>query len=177
MKLRRHVSSAVLVMLLLSVKTALPQGSQSTNPAEVVKSFYKFHFSRSMNFTKQNVLRSRRWLAPELYKLLLNEFRREDEYRRSHPNESFVPYMEGDPFTQSQQYPTTFRVVKSVVCGNKANVEIVFLWSAKSSRGRDERNVEIQLTKHNGKWLINNVIDKDSGADLLADLKRENYLP
>ena len=177
MKLHRYVSSAVLVMLLLPVETALPQGAQSANPREVVKSFYRFHFSRSMDFTKQNILRRQRWLAPQLYKLLQNEFHREDEYSRSHPNESFVPYMEGDPFTQSQQYPTTFRVDKSVVCGNKANVEIVFLWSAKSSRGRDERNVEIQLTKHNGKWLINNVIDKDSGADLLADLKREKYLP
>jgi len=111
-----------------------------------------------------------------LYKLLLNEFVREKEYSRTHPNESFVPYMEGDPFTQSQEYPTSFRIGKALVTGNKADVKIIFLWDEKSSRGRDERNVQIDLVKQNGKWLIDNIIDMDNHSNLLKDLKREKYL-
>jgi hypothetical protein len=122
-------------------------------------------------------MRRKQWLSPVLYRLLLNEFAREKEYSRSHPGESFVPYMEGDPFTSSQEFATSFRIGNSLLTQNKADVKIIFLWNTKSSRGRDQRNVQIELIKQNGNWLIDNVIDTDNGSNLVTDLKREKYLP
>ena len=174
--MNRYLLAGAVVMLFVPVQTALPQLSKPSAPGAAVSSFYQFHLAHDMSFTRHNVLRRQRWLSPALYKLLLNEFVREKEYSRIHPNESFVPYMEGDPFTQSQEYPTSFRIGKSLVTGNQAVVKTVFLWDEKSSRGRDERNVQIDLVKENGKWLIDNIIDVDNRSNLLKDLKREKYL-
>ena len=83
----------------------------------------------------------------------------------------------GDPFTDSQEHPTSFRIGRSVVVGDKANVSVLLRWSARSSWGRDERNLEIQLVRVRGMWLINNIVNKDDGDDLVVHLKREKYLP
>ena len=176
MTMRRHFLIVTVAMLLMPID-GVPQVPRSAHPTGVVRSFYRFHLARDMNFTRRNVMRRKQWLSPALYRLLLNEFVREKEYGRSHPDESFVSYMEGDPFTSSQEFPTSFRIGNSLLTQNKADVKIIFLWSARSSRGRDQRNVQIELIKRNGRWLIDNVIDTDNGGNLVADLKREKYLP
>ena len=176
MTIHRHSLIVAVAMLLMPIE-GVPQVSRSADPTGVVRSFYRFHLARDKNFTRGNVMRRKQWLSPALYRLLLNEFVREEEYNRSHPNESFVPYMEGDPFTSSQEFPTSFRIGNSLLTQNKADVKIIFLWSARSSRGRDQRNVQIELIKRSGSWLIDNVIDTDNGGNLVADLKREKYLP
>jgi len=140
-------------------------------------SFYRFHFSHDHNFLKHNVLRRRSWLTPTLFQLLMNEFRRDEEYAKAHPNYSYVPYMEGDPFTDSSEFPTSFRIGHPVVAGTHSTVKVVMLWSARSSRGRDQKNLEIQLSKVRGKWLIDDIVNKDDNDDLVVNLKREKYLP
>jgi len=129
-----------------------------------------------MNFTRQSVRLKRRWITPELYGLLLNEFKREGEYGKAHPKEDFVPYMEGDPFTDSQEYPTSFRVGKASVSDDSAKVTVTFLWGSKNSSSQDQRNTVIELVRNQGAWVIRNIVQAD-GRDLLTDLKREKYLP
>jgi Protein of unknown function (DUF3828) len=150
---------------------------RSVSPAQAVRSFYTFHFSHDMGFTKQNVARRRKWLTPTLFQLLMNEFRRDEQYAKGHPNETYVPYMEGDPFTDAQVHPTSFRVGRSEVARNNATVAVLMAWSAGSREGPDERNLRIQLLRIRGKWLIYNVVNRDDGDNLVADLKRTEYLP
>ena len=107
----------------------------------------------------------------------MNEFRREAEYARDHPKESFVPYMEGDPFTAASEFPTSFRVGSSFIREGNAIVHAVMLWGARSSRGRDQSELEVNLTKSNGRWLIDNIVNKTDDDDLVVNLKREKYLP
>jgi len=180
MRVNRYLLIGAIAMLLVPVGTVLPQRSASVDPAdpsEVVKSFYRFHLAHNMSFTRPNVVRRQAWLSSTLYKLLLNEFVRENQYSRSHPREEFVPYMEGDPFTESQEYPNSFRMGSSLVTGDKADVKVMLLWGTKGGKSGDQRNIEVKLVKQNGKWLIDNIIDVDNKVNLVTDLKREKYLP
>ena len=174
---RRSISTVAVMLALLPIHSAFSQLQTSATPEAVVQSFYRFHFSHNMDFSRQNVQRRRQWLSPQLLGLLINEFHREDEYARAHPKESFVPYMEGDPFTNSQEYPSSFRVGKTVVSDEKANVSVLLLWKGRGKEGGDKRNLDIQLVREGGKWVINNILNKDNGDDLVANLKREKYLP
>lgn len=177
MKPSRYFLILAFALFLLPIKTTLAQGAGTDAPGMVVYSFYKFHFSHSKSFTKRNVLTRQRWLTPDLFHLLMNEFVREDQYAKSHPKESFVPYMDGDPFTNSQEYPTSFRSGSPVVSENEATVPVTFLWDAARRGDGDQRNIEIQLLRQRGRWLINNIVNKAAGDDLMVNLKREKYLP
>jgi hypothetical protein len=189
MKSRRRVNSDVMflrssrqiaVMTLVTVLSAAGSSfaqHRNVSPSQAVRSFYRFHYSHDMGFAKHNVARRRRWLTQTLFQLLINEFRRDEQYAKGHPNEIYVPYMEGDPFTDSQVHPTSFRIGRSEVAGNKATVAVLMVWSAGSREGPDKRNLRIQLLRIRGKWLIDNVVNRDDGNDLVADLKRTEYLP
>jgi len=84
--------------------------------------------------------------------------------------------MEGDPFTGSQEYPTSFRVGESTVADDSAKVPVTFLWGSKNRKPQDQRKTVIELIKNNGAWVIRNIVQAD-GQDLLTDLRREKYLP
>ena len=107
----------------------------------------------------------------------MNEFRRDADYARAHPSETYVPYMEGDPFTNSSEFPSSFRLGGYAVSGDHARVKVLLLWNARTSRGTDQRNLEIQLVKVGGSWRINDIVDTDHNDDLVTVLKREKYLP
>jgi hypothetical protein len=189
-KSRRRVNSNVMFLLLLKPRSFLLPvllafvfvGSASSQtktgaPTQVVRSFYRYHFSHDHNFLKRNISRRRQWLSPVLFRLLMNEFRRDEEYASAHPGYSYVPYMEGDPFTDSSEFPTSFRIGHVKTTGSKSIVNVVLLWSARSSRGRDQKNLEIRLSKVRGKWLVDNIVNHDDRDDLVVTLNREQYLP
>jgi hypothetical protein len=171
--------SFVLALLLLAAlaEPARPQTQVAASPRVVVRSFYRFHFSRDHNFIERNLHFRRRWLTPTLFQLLANEFRRDREYAKAHPNESYVPYMEGDPFTNASEFPTAFRVGQTSMSGDRATVKVVLFWNARSSRGTDQRNVDILLANVRGNWRIDNIVDTDHNDDLVKVLKRDKYFP
>src|SRR5690349_2120103 len=115
LRLLRLCRFALPVLVVISfVDTASSQNRTASSPTQVVKSFYRFHFSHGYNFLKRNIRRRRGWLSPTLFQLLMNEFRRDEEYAKAHPGYSYVSYMNGDPFTNSQEFPNSFRVGRSI---------------------------------------------------------------
>ena len=159
------------VLLLLCVEA----GSAGQNPgpreaARTVRSFYTFHLARNKDFNLRNIRLRKRWLTPELYKLLLDELRHEAEARKAHPDEA--PYFEGDPLTDSQEYPDSFRVGNAEISGNLAKATVTLLWSARTSRGRDKRDIVVEVTKSGAGWLINDIIN-NQGSRLSDELKRK----
>ena len=149
--------------------SAIQKGSQREQALALVRSFYQFHLANKKDFTVRNIRQRKRWLAPELFGLLLGELKRESEESKAHPDEA--PYFEGDPFTNSQEYPDSFRVGKSEVNGELAKTTITLLWSARTSRGRDQREIVVEATRTGGTWLISDVINGD-GSRLTDELKR-----
>ncbi len=140
----------------------------ATDAARAAESFYRYHFARDRGFLRANIVARRRWLSPELYRLMLNELRREAAFRKAHPDE--VPFMTGDPFTDAQEYPDTFTVGRATVRGNRANVPVTFGWRDVAQK----QTLQVELLKHGGRWLIHDV-RREGSAGLLKLLRRPVY--
>ena len=163
----------IAIVLSLVVCTPAPARTASSQDAaaSAVRAFYTFHLSRNKNFTVRNVQLRKRFLTAELYGLLLKELKRQAAKSKAHPDEA--PDFEGDPLTDSQQYPDSFRVGKAEVSGDLAKVTVTLLWSARTSRGRDKRDIIVEMTKRGSGWLINDIVN-NQGSRLQDELKREH---
>ena len=148
-----------------SAQTARGNAKSSAAAAvKAVQSFYSFHLAHDMGFTRENIVRRRRWLTPELYRLLLDEYHREELLSAKHPDE--VVFMEGDPFTDTQEHPKTFRVGRAVSRGSWASVPVDFYLD-----GHVLRKARIELSRRGRVWLIHNIFTDDD-EDLLKLLRR-----
>ena len=129
-----------------------------------MQDFYRFHFAHGLGFDEQGVRRRQRWFTAELYKLLLAELRKPVA-------PDVVPYFNGDPFTDSQEYPTTFRVGRAAPAGARARVPVTLLWL---ERGRvlTRRTMHVELRRARTGWQIANFIAPDN-KDLLSELRRK----
>lgn len=128
-------------------------------PARTVEKFYAFHFAHDMAFTPDSVRAKADWLAPDLLSLCEKYFE-----RPSSPDE--VPPINGDPFTDSQEYPKRFRVGAARVSGEAAWVPVRF----DRPRGRP-RTVTAHLVRIAGRWRVWNVRWED-GSSLRELLER-----
>ena len=146
-----------------------PAQAQRDPAQAAVRSFYQFHLAHNKDFTVRNIRLRKRWLTPELFALLLGELKRESEESKAHPDEA--PYFEGDPFTDSQEYPDSFRIGKAEANGELAKVAVTLHWSARTSRGVDKRDIIVEATRAGGAWLISDVVSSD-GSRLTDELKR-----
>jgi len=104
---RHHWSYAVLVLLVgLIVPLAFAGRSvtaATASPADTVRAFYERHFAQGLAFTEENVAAQVPWFAPNLYTSLIAELR-----KPSSPDEG--PRINGDPLTDTQEYPTSFKI-------------------------------------------------------------------
>ena len=161
--------------VILTIGSLWPIGARPANPQDAavraVRSFYTFHLARNKDFKASNVRLRRRFLTADLYKLLLDELKREAARSKAQPDEA--PYFEGDPLTDSQEYPDSFRVGKAEMSGDRVKVTVTMLWSDKTSRGRDQRDIVVEVAKTGASWLINDIISSQ-GSSLQAELKREH---
>lgn len=135
---RTHWLAVVPVLVLPVLAAAQPRPA---SPASVVQAFYRFHFAHDMAFTRSALRRRVRWLAPDLLALCRAYF------AAPSPADE-VPEIDGDPFTDSQEYPTSFRVGAAAVAGDTALVPVTFLWKA-----GDRRTVTVVLVPRGG-WKI-----------------------
>lgn len=162
------LTAALLVICLASSNVPAQRSrvrKSSPGAAEVVQSFFQYHFANDKNFTGANIKRRRRWLTPELYTLLLREYHREEVESKKHPEE--VVFMEGDPFTNTQEYPDSFFVGRAVVNGNQATVPVTFSWRS----GAASRVADIKMKRLGGVWLIHNIRPDDDDS-LIKLLRR-----
>ena len=165
---RRTVLIAALVLLLPPLANA-GVGGQRPSAASAVNSFYRFHLTHNMDFRARNIQLRRRWLTPGFYQLLLNKIKRQAEYGKAHPDE--VPEYDGDPLTDSQEYPDSFRVGKQVMDGERAKVTVTLFWSARTSRGRDKRDIVVEAVQAPTGWLIDDIMNSE-GSSLRDEFKK-----
>lgn len=128
----------------LSPLFAQPNGP---NPVLVdqVTAFYRFHFAHDMRFTRATVKARSAWLTPGLLKICAVYFANPDA-----PDQ--VPAIDGDPFTNSQEYPNSFEVGTSKQSKFTALVSVSFRWPD----GR-KRSLSLTLVEQKRKWLIDDV--------------------
>jgi len=145
-----------------------PQGSSVPGASEAVGAFYRYHFSHGFCYTGACLNRRRRWLTLELYELLRYE------QRRKLPPDT-VPYIDGDPFTDSQETPHSFRVGKSERQAGGAKAEVQVYWREKG-KVVDQRTYSILLLKEGGTWKVADIINHTGTSlrDGLRELKRQD---
>lgn len=170
---RARQVSVIGIVLFLSLcfqARSAGQPAGTRDAARSVRAFYTFHLPRNKDFNVRNIGLRKRWLTAELYNSLLDELKHQAEAQKTHPDE--VPYFEGDPLTDSQEPPDSFRVGKTEVNGSVGKVTVTLLWSARTSRGRDQRDIIVEVTKSGTSWLINDIIN-NQGSRLSDELKRQ----
>jgi Protein of unknown function (DUF3828) len=151
---RRAVLTAVLA---LAPAAAVAAAQSGPTPDAVVRAFYRYHFAHDMAFTKSAVRLRARWLAPDLVALC-------DAYfaRPSPPDEP--PEIDGDPFTDSQEYPYRFRVLPAQSSSDTALVPVALTWPE-----GEHRRETVVLVRARGVWRIADV-RYDSGSSLREEL-------
>jgi hypothetical protein len=161
-----HCLFAALLLLLPVAVSGQQSKAKSADAVATVKAFYTFHFAHKFDYTLRGLPQRRKWLDAGLSNLLVAELKKpvkKDE----------VPELDGDPFTNSQEYPTTFRIGNTKESGANASVEIIFIWKEKD-KVIDEKGVEVVLVKAKNVWKIANIISgKEPDDDLLHFLKRK----
>ncbi len=147
--MRPRASRAALALAALLLPGALaaqrPAARPAPAPAAVARAFFAFHFAHDMGFDAAAVRLRRRFLADDLLALCRAYFARPDT-----PDE--VPPVDGDPFTDSQEYPQGFRVGAARVAGDSALVPVTMTW-----RWGEERPVTLVFTRGGGAWRIADV--------------------
>ena len=169
---RAIVMFSILVLFLMSVGVSAKAGGQaptSDPAARAVRAFYTYHLAHKKDFNVRNIQLRKRFLSAELYDLLMKQLKKQAAEAKAHPDEA--PEYEGDPLTDSQEYPDSFRVGKSEVSGDTAKVSVTLLWSARTSRGKDKRDIVVEVTKVGAGWLIKDIINNE-GKRLTDDLKK-----
>jgi len=160
--------------LLALTSLCFAQGEESS-AVKTVGEFYSLHFARGdrMYFNPVNIRHKRKWLTPELYRLMLYEFRREREYAKANADQPLKPYFCGDVFSDSESLPQAFRVMGAKQDGDRARVTVVVYWN-NNTVGKMKRRIGVVLVKREGNWLIENLL-YEQGKDLVSELKRPNY--
>jgi len=127
---------------------------------EVVEVFYAAHFAGDMGFTQSSISAKEQWLAPDLYTLLLAELQ-----RPASPDEA--PFMNGDPFTDTQEYPSSFRIGDVERMGDTATVTVHL-----PLPGGDARRMKVDLVRLEIGWRIADLFYED-GSSLRQLLSRQ----
>ena len=135
------------------------KGAAATTPEAVVARLLADHFTHDMGFTKESAARKRGWFTSGLNRKIAAYFAApfpEDE----------PPPIDGDPITNSQEYPTRFAIARAIVNGREAKVRVQF-----SDEGRT-RPTEFLLRRGDSGWRVDDLV-YDDGTRFSANLKPE----
>lgn len=116
---------------------------QPTSPRVAVQDFLRAHFAGEMAFTQVDTARKARWLTPAFAQAI-------DRYFDAPQPPDEPPLINGDPFTDSQEYPTGFEIRRVSTAGRRATV---FVWYQDLKRGL---TFQLQRSPETG-WRIDDV--------------------
>ncbi len=137
---------------LLAVSGSTGLAAPPDSPKAVVNALFRFHFAHDMGFTPKTVRSRKKWLSPGLLAAC-------DAYFKKPRPADEVPDIDGDPFTNSQDTPRTFKVGSERMDGATARVNVVLVWN------RSERTtVTAVLIKNGDGWVIDDVAYPDGST-------------
>lgn len=129
----------------------------ANTPEGRVQRLLEAHFSSDMGFSAAAVKSKRAWLSGRLKQRIA-------KYLARPTAADEVPAIDGDPFTDSQEYPARFAVGKAVVSNGVAQVPVRF------ADGFRDRAVLYRLRREGGAWRVDDLA-YPGGASLLGLLK------
>lgn len=114
----------------------------------LVQAFYADHFRGDRTFTPASVKAKSRFLAPDLQRACLAKLA-EDAARGA----DVAPDVEGDPFTDSQEGPTAFRLGRIHSTTGGARLAVTFTWQD----GASPRTLTVVLKNLQAGWRIDDL--------------------
>jgi hypothetical protein len=129
----------------------------ASSPSGVVQRFLEHHFANDFGYDTSAIPAKRAWLSSALAAQLLR-------YLSMPGSPDEAPELNGDPFTDSQEYPTRFSVGAARVVGTRGTVSVRF------SDGYRRYRVTYQLVRATEGWRIDDVLDQ-RGRSLRALLR------
>ena len=154
----KSATLSIATLLFLFAVSSPAAENAGTDPAQTVQSFYDYHFKHDMSFGMPEMKARKAWLAPELYELITKVL------KKPVPRGD-APDIEGDIFTDSQDFPTSFHVGKATVNKETAKVPVTFTWS------RENRHDTVSLIQIDHAWRILD-IDYGDHRSLMKDLRQ-----
>ena len=140
--------------LLTPTPATTTQSSPETpeDPETVAGEMFTVHFMNDMGFTPESVAKKQARLTPDLYQQITAYFAKPQP-----ANEP--PLINGDPFTNTQEYPTAFEVREGTQQDlTTTRIPVVM------TVGPDQRTVQVQLVRQNGAWLVDDLIYEDGST-------------
>ena len=166
----------IAIFVLLCGATTL---SQTLGPAATVQAFYRFSNSRSAVFNRKHIESRKRWYSPELYRLFLEELRKEESFLRQHPDEK--PFF-GDGLTfrpldepcqaNGKSYQRSQSISRTESGKNRAYVDVKFAYPEACSEALIY--YRINLRKLGGRWLIDD-LTYSNGQTLAREMRENKY--
>jgi hypothetical protein len=146
-----RTASGELRLALDNVVWSLRSTAERADPETVVRDFLLEHFTHDMALTRESIALKRRFLSIPLAQALDTWFALPQE-------EGEVPDINGDPFTDSQEYPDRFSLGPVRGSATQAMVPVDF------SNGQATKRVTYRLARESGAWRVNDVVDPRGGS-------------
>jgi hypothetical protein len=166
----------IAVFVLLCGATTL---SQTLGPAATVQAFYRFSNARSAVFNRKHIESRKRWYSLELYRLFLDELKKEEVFLRQHPDEkpffgdglSFRPLDE--PCQASgKSYRRSQSISRTESGKNRAYVDVKFAYPQPCAE--EPIYYRINLRKLGRRWLIDD-LTYANGMTLSREMRENGY--
>jgi len=142
-----RTSSGEMLLGLDNVVWTLRPVQPAASPAEIVQELLIVHFTHDMAFTRESVARKRGFLSAALQARITH-------YLGAPQSADNVPAIDGDPFTDSQEYPDRFTLGVTRT-GAKRTVVPVHFADASS-----KRRVDYVLVREGARWVVDDLVDE-----------------
>lgn len=113
-------------------------------PEGAVQALLEMHFAGDMGFDARTLAPKQRYLSARLQQLARGYL------ARAQPADE-VPNINGDPFTDSQEYPTRFAVGRAQGSGEQALVPV------RLADGYSQRTLTYRMVREGGAWRLDDV--------------------
>jgi hypothetical protein len=142
-----HRTSAGELLLGLDnvVWTLRPIGT-ATTPAEIVQELLITHFTHDMGFTSASVARKRAFLSAALQSRIA-------QYLDAPQSPDEAPEIDGDPFTDAQEYPDRFTLGAARTTGRRTTIPVHF------ADAHSKRRVDYVLVREGPRWVVDDLVD------------------
>ena len=153
--------------------------SQTLGPAETVQAFYRFSNARSAVFNRKHIESRKRWYTPDLFRLFLEELRKEEVFLKLHPDEkpffgdglSFRP-LDEPCHANDKSYQRSQSITRTESGQKRAFVDVKFAYPKVCIE--EPIYYRVNLRRLGGKWLIDDWT-YSSGMTLSREMKENKY--
>jgi len=142
-----RTSNGELLLGLDNVVWTLRPVRPAATPAEIVQELLVTHFTHDMAFTRETVAHKRKFFSAALQARL-------SRYLAASQSANEAPEIDGDPFTDSQEYPDRFTLGAARTTARRTIVPVHF------ADVSSKRRVDYVLVREGRRWVVDDLVDE-----------------